>query len=54
MIETENKKLAQTAPTQKGGDSCSTGSVAEAENPALRNTFSGKNPALRVAAELYT
>lgn len=53
MRETENKKLVQTAPTKKGGDSCSTGTLAEAESPVLRNTFSGKNPALRVAAKLY-
>ena len=37
----------------KGGVSCSTDSFVVAESSVLRMKFSGKNPALRVAAKRW-
>ncbi len=37
----------------KGGVSCFADSFVVAENSVLRMNFSGKNPALRVAAKRY-
>jgi len=37
----------------KGGVSCSADTYVQAESSVLRMKFSGKNPALRVAANRY-
>ena len=38
----------------KGGVSCSADTFVQAESSVLRMKFSGKSPALRVAANRYT
>jgi hypothetical protein len=50
----ERKRLAAYNSTFAiGGVSCSADSFVQAESSVLRMKFSGKNPALRVAAERY-
>jgi len=45
--------LKLKVPNPKGGVSCSADSFVVAESSVLRMKFSGKNPALRVAAKRY-
>ncbi|MDI1235539.1 MAG: hypothetical protein PSX81_14780 [bacterium] len=44
---------ADNSTYPKGGVSCSVDSFVVAESSVLRMKFSGKNPALRVAAKRY-
>ena len=48
---TEIKSPAHNSTYPKGGVSCFADSFAVAESSVLRMKFSGKNPALRVAAK---
>ena len=47
------KTPAGNSTYPKGGVSCSADSFVVAESSVLRMKFSGKNPALRVAAKRY-
>jgi hypothetical protein len=47
------KTPAGNSTYPKGGVSCSADSFVVAESSVLRMKFSGKNPALRVAANRY-
>jgi hypothetical protein len=47
------RKAAHNSTYPKGGVSCSKGSFVVAESSVLRMKFSGKSPALRVAANRY-
>ena len=47
------RKTAYNSTYPKGGGSCSKDSFVVAESSVLRMKFSGKNPALRVAAKRY-
>ena len=47
------RKTAGNSTYPKGGVSCSTDSFVQAESSVLRMKFSGKSPALRVAAKRY-
>ena len=55
QLDTVRLKEARTANSTypKGGVSCSKDIFVVAENSVLRMKFSGKNPALRVAAKRY-
>ncbi|MCX2575357.1 hypothetical protein [Pedobacter sandarakinus] len=46
-----NRKAADNSTYPKGGVSCLADSFVVAESSVLRMKFSGKNPALRVAAK---
>jgi hypothetical protein len=46
-----NRTAATNSTYPKGGVSCSADSFVVAESSVLRMKFSGKNPALRVAAK---
>jgi len=50
-IEMQNKKKAANSTYPKGGVSFSADTFVVAESSVLRIEFSGKNPALRVAAK---
>jgi len=47
------RKAAYNSTYPKGGVSCSADTFVQAESSVLRMKFSGKNPALRVAANRY-
>jgi len=47
------KKTAYNSTYPKGGVLCSADTFVQAESLGLRMKFSGKNPALRVAAKRY-
>ena len=47
------RKTPYNSTYPKGGVSCSKDTFVQAENSVLRMKFSGKNPALRVAANRY-
>jgi len=49
-----NKHRTANSSYPKGGVSCSADSFVVAESSVLRMKFSGKNPALRVAANRQT
>jgi len=49
----QNEKPACNSTYPKGGVSCFADSFVVAESSVLRMKFSGKNPALRVAAKRY-
>ena len=49
----QNKKTAANSTYPKGGVSFSADTFVVAESSVLRIEFSGKNPALRVAAKRY-
>jgi len=50
---TTERKTAYNSTYPKGGVSCSADTFVQAESPVLRMKFSGKSPALRVAAKPY-
>jgi len=50
----QNEKPACNSTYPKGGVSCFADSFVVAESSVLRMKFSGKNPALRVAAKRQT
>jgi len=50
---TTDKTPAPNSTYPKGGVSCFADSFEVVENSVLRMKFSGKNPALRVAAKRY-
>jgi len=47
------RKTAHNSTYPKGGVLCSADTFVQAESSVLRMKFSGKNPALRVAAKRY-
>jgi hypothetical protein len=51
---TTDRTPAANSTYPKGGVSCFADSFVVAESSVLRMKFSGKNPALRVAAKRYT
>ena len=56
MAIVQNKPQRKTpydSTYPKGGVSCSKDTFVQAESSVLRMKFSGKNPALRVAANRY-
>jgi len=53
MADTELEKTAANSTYPKGGVSCSADTFVQAEISVLRRKFSGKIPALRVAAKRY-
>jgi len=50
---TAERKTPYNSTYPKGGVSCSKDTFVQAESSVLRMKFSGKNPALRVAANRY-
>ena len=50
MVESILKKTPYNSTYPKGGVSCSADTFVQAESSVLRMKFSGKSPALRVAA----
>jgi hypothetical protein len=52
-IEGLKRKQAYNSTYPKGGVSCFADTFVVAESSVLRMKFSGKNPALRVAAKRY-
>ena len=53
FITTEKEARTANSTYPKGGESCSADTFVQAESSVLRMKFSGKSPALRVAANLY-
>jgi len=47
------RKTGHNSTYKKGGVSCFADTFVQAESSVLRMKFSGKNPALRVAAKRY-
>ncbi len=50
---TDERITGYNSTYPKGGVSCSKDTFVQAESSVLRMKFSGKNPALRVAAKRY-
>jgi hypothetical protein len=51
IMTAEREARAHNSTYPKGGVSCSKDTFVQAESSVLRMKFSGKNPALRVAAK---
>ena len=52
-IANDKRKTAANGTYPKGGVSCSKDTFVQVESSVLRMKFSGKSPALRVAAKRY-